>query len=68
MTDLKTDHCRAAIKFTKNREAPKTDGAGESNHLNLDLDFSKEDMSFLNENETTISVSYTGGGQGLKDG
>ncbi|KAI1183992.1 hypothetical protein F5B17DRAFT_102470 [Nemania serpens] len=62
--DIKAE---AAIKFTKNREAPKTDGAGESNHLNLDLDFSKEDMSFLNENETTISVSYTGGGQGLKD-
>ncbi|KAJ2993956.1 hypothetical protein NUW58_g1683 [Xylaria curta] len=55
----------AMVKFTQEKE-PKQKKDGEQNQMGLGLDFSKEDMSFLDENETTISVSYTGGGQQLK--
>ncbi|KAG9495533.1 hypothetical protein J7337_013782 [Fusarium musae] len=59
---------KAAAKFTKTKEA--TEAEGEKDATNggaLAIDFRKDDMSFLDENETTISVSYTGGGQGLKE-
>ncbi|CAJ0553062.1 Ff.00g115740.m01.CDS01 [Fusarium sp. VM40] len=61
-TDLRAD-----IFFTKSRaaDAQKLQGKGK-NSFSLNLGFDSLDDSFLSENETTISVSYTGGGQGLK--
>ncbi|KAJ5715711.1 uncharacterized protein N7483_012892 [Penicillium malachiteum] len=47
---------KARILFTKD----KLD-------LNINGKFDKESSSFLTENETTISVTYTGGGQHLKE-
>ncbi|KAK2593761.1 hypothetical protein QQS21_008522 [Conoideocrella luteorostrata] len=61
--DMKLD---AKIKFTQKKEMPKERTDEESKNLGLGINLSKEDMSFLDENETTISVSYTGGGQELK--
>lgn len=49
-------NCRARILFTKD----KLD-------LTINGKFDKESASFLTENETTISVTYTGGGQHLKE-
>ncbi|KAH0037799.1 hypothetical protein KCU78_g1609, partial [Aureobasidium melanogenum] len=57
----------AGAKFTKAKEA--TEGIGNQDGKNgvvFDVNLNKDDMSFLDENETTISVSYTGGGQSLK--
>ena len=45
----------AAINFTKENFA-----------LDVNGDFDKNDTSFLQENETTVSVTWTGGGQDLK--
>lgn len=45
----------AAISFTKDKLDLKADGL-----------FGKNNIDFLNENETTISVSWSGGGQHLK--
>lgn len=53
---LTTKLYRARILFTKD----KLD-------LNVNGKFDKESASFLTENETTISVTYTGGGQHLKE-
>ncbi|KAK3933940.1 hypothetical protein QBC46DRAFT_400905 [Diplogelasinospora grovesii] len=49
---LKAD---AAINFTKDKL-----------ELHADGEFGKDDTSFLTENETTVSVTWTGGGQDLK--
>lgn len=65
-TDI--ENHRAGAKFTKAKEADEASGEKDpKNGVVLDIDFKKDDMSFLDENETTISVSYTGGGQDLKD-
>ncbi|KAH8173563.1 hypothetical protein LIA77_07818 [Sarocladium implicatum] len=65
----------AKVKFTKAKDAPKDkgeegtdakDGEKKENSVDLGIGFQKDDFSFLRDNETTISVSYTGGGQGLK--
>ncbi|KAK4197960.1 hypothetical protein QBC40DRAFT_205879 [Triangularia verruculosa] len=45
----------AAINFTKENFA-----------LDVNGDFSKIDTDFLQENETTVSVTWTGGGQDIK--
>ncbi|KAH6880764.1 hypothetical protein B0T10DRAFT_446462 [Thelonectria olida] len=45
----------AAINFTK-----------EKLELSADGEFGKSDASFLDENETTVSVTWSGGGQELK--
>ena len=45
----------AAINFTKDKLDLNTDG-----------EFGKDHTDFLKENETTISVSWSGGGQNLK--
>ncbi|RGP77376.1 hypothetical protein FLONG3_4515 [Fusarium longipes] len=59
---------KAGAQFTKTKDAKEAEGEKETkNGASLTIDFRKDDMSFLDENETTISVSYTGGGQGLKD-
>lgn len=47
--------CSAAINFTKENLA-----------LDVNGEFSKHDNSFLEENETTVSVTWSGGGQELK--
>ncbi|OQD87272.1 hypothetical protein PENANT_c006G02155 [Penicillium antarcticum] len=47
---------RARILFTKDKGS-----------LDINGKFSKESESFFTENETTISVTYTGGGQHLKE-
>ncbi|CVL12393.1 hypothetical protein FPRO06_04797 [Fusarium proliferatum] len=58
---------KADVFFTKpkTKEAQKNSGKGK-NSLDLNLTFDSLNDNFLRENETTISVSYTGGGQGLK--
>jgi maltodextrin utilization protein YvdJ len=58
---------RAAVRFTKEKEIAE-DGKAKGHDVkgDLDIDFRKNDLSFLQNNETTISVSYTGGGQNLK--
>lgn len=63
MTNTDIEYRSAAAKFTKAKEAKDASG---KNHVKVGIDFKKDDMSFLDENETTISVSYTGGGQRLK--
>ena len=45
----------AAISFTKEKFTLEANG-----------DFGKVDTSFMEENETTVSVTWTGGGQDLK--
>ena len=55
MYDVPTNRIRAAIALTLDKLDVKASGG---------VDKSKQDL--LKENETTISVSYTGGGQGLK--
>jgi len=45
----------AAITFTKEKLELKASGR-----------FGKDETSFLQENETTVSVTWTGGGQDLK--
>ncbi|GAW13602.1 hypothetical protein ANO14919_029890 [Xylariales sp. No.14919] len=57
--DMRTE---ATIKFTEEKEARKRKGTEKSNEMDLELGSRKEDMGFLDENETTISVSYIGGG------
>ena len=52
---LTDSHARAKLAFTGDKLQLTGDG---------DIDKSKKD--FLAENETTISVSWTGGGQNLK--
>ncbi|CAI7660092.1 unnamed protein product [Penicillium glandicola] len=47
---------KARVLFTK-----------EKLDVNLKVKFDKESDSFFTENETTISVTYTGGGQHLKE-
>ncbi|KAJ3544348.1 hypothetical protein NM208_g3100 [Fusarium decemcellulare] len=58
---------RADVFFTKpkSEEAQKAYGKGK-NSFSLNLGFDNLNDNFLRENETTISVTYTGGGQGLK--
>ncbi|KAF5536304.1 hypothetical protein FMEXI_10399 [Fusarium mexicanum] len=58
---------KADVFFTKpkSEEARKASGKGK-NSFDLNLSFDNLNDSFLRENETTISVSYTGGGQKLK--
>jgi hypothetical protein len=64
-TDI--EYHRAGAKFTKAKEAKEASGEKNAkDRVVFDIDFKKDDMSFLDENETTISVSYTGGGQDLK--
>lgn len=47
----------AAITFTNTKIQASADG-----------DFGKEANNLMTENETTISVNWTGGGQHLKEG
>ncbi|KAF5656400.1 hypothetical protein FCIRC_13676 [Fusarium circinatum] len=58
---------KADVFFTKpkSEEGRKASGKGK-NSFDLNLTFDNLNDSFLRENETTISVSYTGGGQKLK--
>lgn len=66
-TDIKSH--RAGARFTKAKEAKVASGEKDAqNGVDFGVDFTKDDMSFLDENETTISVSYAGGGQDLKEG
>ncbi|KAH7146774.1 hypothetical protein B0J13DRAFT_621722 [Dactylonectria estremocensis] len=58
----------AGAKFTKAKEAKEASGEKDAKDgVVFDIDSKKDDMSFLDENETTISVSYAGGGQDLKN-
>ncbi|CAG7557900.1 unnamed protein product [Fusarium equiseti] len=64
----------AKAKFTKTKDTTEATEATEDtkrpeagNGVTFGINLKKDDMSFLDENETTISVSYTGGGQGLKE-
>lgn len=57
---------RAGDNFTRTKDATEAEGEKDAKTgAALAIDF-KDDMTFLNENKTTISVSYRGGGQNLK--
>ncbi|KAF4466987.1 hypothetical protein FALBO_6136 [Fusarium albosuccineum] len=58
---------KADVFFTKpkSEESQKAYGKGK-NSFSLNLGFDNLNDNFLRENETTISVTYTGGGQRLK--
>ncbi|KAF5700490.1 hypothetical protein FMUND_14316 [Fusarium mundagurra] len=59
---------KADVFFTKPKaeQAQKVTGNKGNNSFRLNLAFDNLNDNFLRENETTISVSYTGGGQELK--
>lgn len=58
--------CNPAVGFTHSYVRAKLAFTGDKLQLTGDGDIEKSKKDFLAENETTISVSWTGGGQDLK--
>lgn len=58
--------CNLTVGFTDSHDRAKLAFTGDKLQLTGAGDIDKSKKDFLAENETTISVSWTGGGQNLK--
>jgi hypothetical protein len=62
-----TDFCRAAVAFSSNKgEPPGSDKKDLT--LGVKARFDKVKTDIAAENEVSVSVTWTGGGQHLKNG
>jgi hypothetical protein len=62
-----TDFCRAAVAFSSNKGEPPGSDKKEMT-LGVNAKFNKLKKDIAAENEVSVSVTWTGGGQHLKNG